>query len=49
MKQIVRAAVFVAEIIASVWALDLAFSLIGDPGTELRCAGVWLLFYEFVV
>ena len=44
MKQIVRTAAFVAEIIASVWALDLAFSLIGDPGTELRFAGAWLLF-----
>jgi hypothetical protein len=44
MKQILRAALLLAEIIASVWALDLAFSLISDPSTWLLIAGVWLLF-----
>jgi hypothetical protein len=44
MKQILRAAVFLAEIIASVWAVDLAFSLISDPSTGLLIAGIWLLF-----
>jgi hypothetical protein len=44
MKQILRAALLLAEIIASVWAVDLAFSLISDPSTGLLIAGVWLLF-----
>ena len=35
MKQILRAALLLAEIIASVWAVDLAFSLINDPSTIL--------------
>jgi ABC-type nickel/cobalt efflux system permease component RcnA len=44
MKQILRAALLLAEIIASVWAVDLAFSLISDPSTWLLIAGIWLLF-----
>jgi hypothetical protein len=44
MKQILRAALLLAEIIASVWAVDLAFSLISDPSTGLLIAGIWLLF-----
>jgi len=44
MKQILRAALLLAEIIASVWAVDLAFSLIDDPSTGLLIAGIWLLF-----
>jgi hypothetical protein len=44
MKQILRAALLLAEIIASVWAVDLAFSLINDPSTVLLIAGIWLLF-----
>lgn len=44
MKQILRAALLLAEIIASIWAVDLAFSLINDPSTWLLTAGIWLLF-----
>jgi len=44
MKEILRAALLLAEIIASVWAVDLAFSLISDPSTWLLIAGIWLLF-----
>jgi hypothetical protein len=44
MKQILSAALLLAEIIASVWAVDLAFSLISDPSTWLLIAGIWLLF-----
>jgi hypothetical protein len=44
MKQILRAALLLAEIIASVWAVDLAFSLINDPSTILLIGGIWLLF-----
>ena len=44
MKQILGAALLLAEIIASVWAVDLAFSLISDPSTVLLIAGIWLLF-----
>jgi hypothetical protein len=44
MKQILRVALFVAEIIASVWALDLGFSLISDRTTGLLSAGIGLLF-----
>jgi hypothetical protein len=44
MKQILRAALLLAEIIASVWAIDLAFSLINDPSTILLIGGIWLLF-----
>jgi hypothetical protein len=44
MKQILRAALLLAEVIASVWAIDLAFSLISDPSTVLLIAGIWLLF-----
>jgi hypothetical protein len=44
MKQILRGALLLAEIIASVWALDLAFSLISDPSNWLLLAGIWLLF-----
>ena len=44
MKQILGAALLLAEIIASVWAVDLAFSLINDPSTVLLIAGIWLLF-----
>jgi len=56
MKQILRAALLLAEIIASVWAVDLAFSLISDPSTWLLLGGIWLLFlvgafwyYRFLV
>jgi hypothetical protein len=44
MKRILRAALLLAEIIASVWAVDLAFSLISDPSTWLLITGIWLLF-----
>lgn len=44
MKQILGAALLLAEIIASVWAVDLGFSLISDPSTGLLIAGIWLLF-----
>jgi hypothetical protein len=44
MKKILGAALLRAEIIASVWAVDLAFSLINDPSTVLLLGGVWLLF-----
>jgi membrane protein implicated in regulation of membrane protease activity len=44
MKQILRVALFVAEIVASVFAADVGFSLIVDPSTELRVAGIGLLF-----
>ncbi len=44
MKQILRAAFFVAEIIASIWALDLAFSLMSDASAGLVTAGIGLLF-----
>jgi hypothetical protein len=44
MKKILSAALLLAEIIASVWAVDLAFSLIDDPSTGLLIAGIWLLF-----
>jgi len=44
MKPILRTALFVAEMIASVIAVDLAFSLIIDPGMGLRAGGIWLLF-----
>ncbi len=44
MRQILGAALLLAEIIASVWAVDLAFSLISDPSTWLLIAGIWLLF-----
>src|SRR5579872_3948039 len=44
MKKILGAALLLAEIMASVWAVDLAFSLINDPSTWLLIAGIWLLF-----
>ena len=44
MKQILGAALLLAEIIASIWAVDLAFSLISDPSTWLLLGGIWLLF-----
>jgi membrane protein implicated in regulation of membrane protease activity len=44
MKKILGAALLLAEIMASVWAVDLAFSLISDPSTWLLIAGIWLLF-----
>ena len=46
MKKILRAALLLAEIIASVWAVDLAFSLISDPSTWLLIAGIWLFFWS---
>jgi hypothetical protein len=44
MKKILGAALLLAEIMASVWAIDLAFSLINDPSNWLLVAGIWLLF-----
>lgn len=44
MKRVLGGAIFVAEIIASVLAADVGFSLIIDPSVELRMAGIGLLF-----
>ena len=46
-------ALLLSEIMASVWSLDLAFSLIGDPSNWLLLSEIWLFlvgafWYPFV-